>query len=264
MSLITLLTDFGAGDGYVGVMKGVILRIAPDARIVDISHEVGPQDIAAGAFILQRAYRYFPPDTIHVAVVDPGVGSARRGIALDTAHGRFVGPDNGLFTYPLAGAGTPAAYELVEPAYRLPAVSRTFHGRDIFAPAAAHLARGVLPAAFGPPIPPESLVRLPYPTPQIAGGVAHGHILYIDHFGNAISDIPEAMVAALGPAERVEVECAGRRLTGVAPTYAGGAVGEPLALISSDGLMEIAIRNGNAARQVGLRVGDAVVCRGGG
>ena len=261
MSLITLLTDFGAGDGYVGVMKGVILGIAPDVRIVDLSHEVGAQDIAAGAFILKRAYRYFPPDAIHVAVVDPGVGSARRGILLVTEHGRFVGPDNGLFTYPLADAAAPAAYELREPAYRLLAVSRTFHGRDIFAPAAAHLARGATPASFGPPIPPESLVRLPHPTPEMTQGVAWGHIIYIDHFGNAISDISAAMVAALGATRQVQVECAGIRLTGVAATYAEGAMDAPLALITSDGLLEIAVRNGNAARRLGVRVGHEVVCR---
>ena len=145
-----------------------------------------------------------------------------------------------------------------------PAVSRTFHGRDIFAPAAAHLARARRPRPSARPFRLDSLVRLPLPAPEVANGVARGHIIYIDHFGNALSDISAAVIAALGARDQLQVECVGRRLTGVAATYAEGSPGAPLALISSDGLLEIAVRNGDAAQLLGLRVGDEVVCRGGG
>ncbi|HEU5367168.1 MAG TPA: SAM-dependent chlorinase/fluorinase, partial [Ktedonobacterales bacterium] len=216
--LITLTTDFGQTDGYVGTMKGVILSRAPHTHIIDLSHEIAPQDIAAGAFVLYRAYRYFPPDTIHVAVVDPGVGTARRALLLVTDQGRFIGPDNGLFSYVLREAialaagwsGTPAnvpavwhpdfdvdaaltvtpgeylpaAYVLSNPSYWLEGPGATFQGRDLFAPVAGHLAGGIDAADLGQPVALEELTRLPTPAVLRSPGVIEGRVISADHFGN--------------------------------------------------------------------------------
>jgi S-adenosylmethionine hydrolase len=293
--IITLTTDFGLADGYVGTMKGVILDVEPGARIVDLSHDIAPQDIAGGAFVLYRAAPYFPPDTIHVAVVDPGVGSARRAMLLVTDHGWFVGPDNGLFTYVLREAGAraagwaeaaglpavwdprfdladalraadparlPTAYALTNPAYWRPTRSATFHGRDVFAPVAAHLATGVPPDAVGPPLPLDRLTLLPQVTPTVTAAGIAGRVIACDHFGNLITNVAAGLLAPLGPLPTVRVTLAGRSLPGVQPTYAVVAPGTPLALINSAGLLEIAVREGHAGRQLGLGVGAAVVCAG--
>ena len=259
--IITLTTDFGQADGYVGTMKGVILGIAPGTTIVDLSHEIAPQDIAAGAFVLARAYPYFPPATIHVAVIDPGVGSTRRPILLSTPRGLFVGPDNGLFSPVLAAEDAVETYHLDRPERWLPVVSTTFQGRDIFAPVAAHLAQGVPPAALGTPVPPAGLVRLLAPAPTVAGGEVRGQILYIDRFGNAITNIPAALLAGLGPAATLVVTAGGQEISGVQTTYAAGAPGALLALVGSAGLLEIAVRDGHAAHTLSCRVGDPVSCR---
>jgi S-adenosylmethionine hydrolase len=295
VQIITLTTDFGLADGYVGVMKGVILARAPGTRLVDLSHEIAPQDVAVGAYVLLQAYRYFPPETIHLAVVDPGVGTERRALLLVTEQGRFVGPDNGLFSYVLrevaalaAGwSGTPAAvpaiwhpafdlaaalhsvppprlptaYALTNPAYWLTGPGATFHGRDIFAPVAAHLAAGILPARLGDPVPLESLALLPSPAPTLAPGVIKGRVMVRDRFGNLISNIAAGLLATLGPMETIQVTLGSHQLQGVQPTYGAAASGAPLALINSAGLLEIAIRDGNAARQLGGNVGDVVTCQ---
>ena len=237
--LITLTTDFGQADGYVGTMKGVIFSRAPHTHIVDLSHEIAPQDIAAGAFVLYRAYRYFPPQTIHVAVVDPGVGTARRAMLLVTDQGRFVGPDNGLFSYVLRQAvalaagwsGTPAnvpavwhpdfdmdatlaitppeylpaAYVLNNASYWLEGPGATFQGRDLFAPVAAHLANGVAPADLGQPIALEGLTLLPASASLRAPGVIEGRIISVDHFGNLVSNIAAGLLPTLGPLETLQV-----------------------------------------------------------
>jgi len=260
--LISLLTDFGLTDGYVGAMKGVILGITPHARIVDLSHEVPPQDVAAGAFILGRAYPYFSAATIHVAVVDPGVGSNRRPILLRCARGTFIGPDNGIFEAVLATEPDVEAYELNAPAYWLPQISTTFHGRDVFAPSAAHLAGGVPPTRLGRRVPLDTLVRLPHPEPRRGAEAVYGQIIYVDHFGNAVSNIPAAWVDALGPRAGLEVVLGPLRLRGVHATYADVLPGEPLALVASAGLLEVAIRDGNAARGLGVRDGDRLECHG--
>ncbi len=292
--IITLTTDFGEADGYVGAMKGVMLGLYPTAQFVDISHAIGAQDIAAGAFVLYRAYAYFPPDTIHVAVVDPGVGSARRAVLLVTANGLFVGPDNGLFTYVLREAaaravgwtevdGVPAVwdpgfdltailrhgdpaqlphvYALTATNYWQPTRSATFHGRDVFAPVAAQLAAGVPPAAFGPAIAPASLNLLSGITTTVAGGIIYGRVIACDQFGNLITNIAAGLAAALGPAPTLEVTVAGHPISGIAATYAAVPSGSLLALINSSGLLEIAVREGHAARQLGVRVGAEVQCR---
>ncbi len=261
MNPITLLTDFGVADGYVGIMKGVILGIAPAAPIIDISHMISPQNIAEGAFVLSRAYRYFPRGTVHVAVVDPGVGGARRPVLIDAGHSVFVGPDNGVFSYVLATETDLRAYHLDVRDYWLPAVSTTFHGRDIFAPCAAHVARGVAPEKLGTAIPIDSLVRLPNLQATAGAGVVRGQVVHIDRFGNVITNIPANLLAELGAGRAVTVRVGGQNICGLATAYTDVAVGAMVALISSGGSLEISVRNGDASRRLGCRAGDWVECR---
>ena len=191
-AIVTLTTDFGTRDAYVAAMKGAILGIARTVQLVDVTHEVAPHDVAEGAFALEAVAPYFPPGTVHVGVVDPGVGTARRGLAVVSTGQVFVGPDNGLFT-PFLGGSDWAAFELVAPEYRLPAVSPTFHGRDVFAPAAAHVASGVDPSRLGPRVPDP--VRLTWPASRrTAEGVA-GVVVHVDRFGNLMTSIPARALA---------------------------------------------------------------------
>ncbi|HBY95291.1 MAG TPA: hypothetical protein DEP84_15285, partial [Chloroflexi bacterium] len=188
--LIVLTTDFGTADIYVGVMKGVIAGIAPTARVVDLTHEIRPQDVRHGAYSLSIAVPYFPPGTIFVTVVDPGVGSARRPVAIRTGGYIFVAPDNGVLSLVLREAPADAAVILAERRYQLPQISITFHGRDVFAPAGAHLAAGVPLEALGPALEPADLVMLPAPRRfHDEHGVWHGEILHIDHFGNMVTSL---------------------------------------------------------------------------
>src|SRR5205823_10417194 len=194
--VIALMTDFGIGDGDVGVMKGVIAGITPDAHIIDITHNIGPQNVSSGAWILATSYRYFPTNTVFVCVVDPGVGSSRGAIALHAGEWFFVGPDNGLFSYVLAEQPVHAAVLLSNPAYHRQSVSSTFHGRDIFAPVGAYLALGtttILPE-LGPALDPTTLKRLEVGQPTWHGSTIEAHIIHVDHFGNLITDIPLSMV----------------------------------------------------------------------
>jgi S-adenosylmethionine hydrolase len=254
MPIITLTTDFGLTDGYVGTMQGVILSIAPGATLVDLSHQVPAQDIRAGAFVLYQAAPFFPPETIHVAVVDPGVGSQRRAIAVRTSHGTFVAPDNGVLSYVLASAGDHTAVSLANPAYQLPRVSSTFHGRDIFAPTAAHLANGVALAELGPSA--VGLVRLPMPRPEMsADGDLIAHVLHVDHFGNLILDVTAGDLAG-----EVAFELAGHKIPTLSRTFADVDPGQLVAYVgSSRDHVEIAVREGDAARHMGLRVGDPIL-----
>src|SRR5438552_4024282 len=203
--IIAFMTDFGLGDGDVGVLKGVVLGIVPDAHTIDITHDVAPQHVASGAWILAASYRYFPPGTVYVCVVDPGVGSTRRPIAVHAGDWFFVGPDNGLFGYVLAEQPVHQAVVLSNLAYQLPQVSSTFHGRDIFAPAAAHLARGVPLTQLGPAIDPATLQRLNDGLPKREGSHILAHILHVDHFGNLITSIPLSMVPHLFSSPQVEL-----------------------------------------------------------
>jgi S-adenosylmethionine hydrolase len=247
--LITLLTDFGAEDAFAGVMKGVIAKIAPEARVVDLTHAVPAQDIRAGAFQLLAAYRYFPEGTVHLAVVDPGVGTGRRIVAARTRGHTFVGPDNGLLRWAVDDAGGALEAVVVErPEYRLPCVSATFHGRDIMAPAAAHLATGLRLAALGPPAGPLAGEPFPQPAP-VVGGLA-GVVLHVDHFGNCITNLPPA-----APPATVCLDGARARLV---QTYHDGAPGELVALVSSSGLLEVAVRGASAARLTGATAGSVV------
>ncbi|MCS7259520.1 MAG: SAM-dependent chlorinase/fluorinase [Anaerolineae bacterium] len=254
MPVITLTTDFGTSDAYVGVMKGVILTLAPHVTLVDISHAVPPQDVRTAAFLLYQAELFFPADTIHVVVVDPGVGSARRAVAVRTHTGTFVAPDNGVLTYVLHHTFGYTAYHLTRAEYWLPRLSATFHGRDIFAPVAARLANGMPLSRLGEPI--DDLVCLPVSKPEFrTHDEIIAHVLHVDRFGNLILDItadqlPEAPV----------FEIMGHRIVGLRRTYSEAAPGELLAYVGSTRQhVEIACSGGHAAGRIGAQVGTPVI-----
>ncbi len=258
--LITLLSDFGDQDGYVGVLKGVILGLNPEAVLVDLSHQVPPRDILAGAFILQGAVPYFPPGTVHLAVVDPGVGTDRRPLALYSRGHFFVGPDNGLFHLALGGDRHFQAVRLDNPAYFLPQVSATFHGRDLFAPVAAHLSRGVPLADLGPPL--ADPLPLALPALQVATDVLTGQIIHLDRFGNLISNIPGDTLFSWAAGRPLAIRVAGGHRVQLVRTYGDAASGELVALVGSHGYVEIACAQGSAADRLpgglGLQVAVSV------
>jgi S-adenosylmethionine hydrolase len=256
--VITLTTDFGLRDPFVGIMKGVVLSICPSARLVDLTHEIAPQDILGGSLALEAATPFFPPGTVHLAVVDPGVGTARRAIAVRAGGAYLVGPDNGLFSFALEEAGW-TAVSLTAPQYRLAEVSRTFHGRDIFAPAAAHLAAGVPLERLGPAVSdPEHLRR---PGCRLADGELVGEVLDADRFGNLITSIPAARLAEIPGAALVEVEVAGRRVRGPVGAYAEVREGEPAIIVGSTGRLEIFVRGGRAVDRLSAGRGTVVRVR---
>jgi S-adenosyl-L-methionine hydrolase (adenosine-forming) len=260
MTIITLTSDFGLLDPYVGIMKGVILSIAPDAHLVDLTHEIPPQDIDAAAYTLETAARYFLAGTVHLVVVDPGVGGERRPIAVTTGREAYVGPDNGLFSFALREPGA-QAWVLDRPEFWLPQVSRTFHGRDIFAPVAARLAAGALPGDLGSPI--EDAVRIERPQPERApygpmrNGEITGHVLHVDRFGNLITDVPGEWLAG----GRWTCEIAGASISGPSETYAAAERDELVLLVSSGGMAEVAVRDESAAERLGAGRGTLVVFR---
>ena len=257
MTVITLTTDFGSGDHEAGVLKGVIWRIAPQACIADLSHDIAAQDILEGALLLWRSTRYFPAGSIHVAVVDPGVGTRRRGTAGRVGDQYFVGPDNGLFTLVLERGeqnGWQIEWvELDQPRFWLAQVSRVFHGRDVFSPVAAHLANGVPLSELGTPL--HDPVRLVIPQPQQTGAGWQAHILHIDHFGNLATDLP---VERLKNLEQITVRIGEAEIRGLAETFGSGQPGELLAVGDSSGLLTIAQVNGSAAFLLGAAVGDSL------
>jgi hypothetical protein len=227
VAVITLTTDFGVRDTYVAEMKAAILSVTRDVHIVDVTHDIARHDIAGGALALESAAAWFPSSTIHLAVVDPGVGTGRRGLAVVAADQIFIGPDNGLFT-PFLRRPRWQAFELTAQEFRAPAVSRTFHGRDVFAPAAAHVARGLDPARLGPAV--TDPVRLPWPEPRIGQGSVGGNVVHVDRFGNLITSIDGDAVAALGA--DVSVRVGGKTLP-VVSTYGDLAPGRAGALVGS-------------------------------
>lgn len=257
MPIVTLTTDFGTGDGYVGAMKGVILRLAPHVTLVDISHDVPRQDVRHCARVLATATPYFPSETIHVAVVDPGVGTSRRGIALRAPCGTFVGPDNGVFT-PFLRERI-ACVALTNPATQLHPVSATFHGRDIFAPVAAHLANGFALRDLGPTV--EDPVSNPEPQPErLAIGRLRAEVVHVDRFGNLVTNLqPSKWEAA--DLRNIRIVVKGLTLP-VRYTYAEVEPDALLALVGSDGFLEIAVREGSAAKRLGLGVGAIVEVQG--
>jgi len=260
--VIALLTDFGAADTSVGVMKGVILGIAPHAALVDLTHEIPPRDVAAGGWALHTAWRYFPAGAIFLCVVDPGVGGARRAVAISAGGRHFVGPDNGLFTYVLDAAPPEAAVSLDDPRHHLPGVSATFHGRDIFAPCAARLAAGLPLAALGSPLAPEALVRLALPHPERRGDTLVAHVLHVDHFGNLLTDLGPELTDAILADPRVAVELAGAPVAARAATFADAPPGAPALLHDSSGRLAIILRDASAAALLGASRGAEVLVRG--
>jgi S-adenosylmethionine hydrolase len=249
--LFTLTTDFGAGSGYPAQMKGVLLAALPDARIVDLSHEVPRHDVLAGALVLEACVPWFPRGAVHVAVVDPGVGTSRRALcAIDPEGRRFVAPDNGLLT-PFLGPGA-RAFALAPGGALPPPRSATFHGRDLFAPAAVLLARGEDPAALGAAV--ADPVRLPWPQAEVRSGEIRGETLAADSFGNLVTSVREGDVGSAGVAG---AEVDGRPARWVR-TFGDGRPGELLVLVGSGGRVEVAVREGSAAALLGRARGVAV------
>ena len=259
MTVITFLTDFGLQDDFVGTCHGVIAGIAPEVRIIDVTHGIEPQAVLQGAVVLRNTTRYQPVG-VHLAVVDPGVGGGRRAVGVATTDGRlFVGPDNGLLMLTADELGVAAAHELVAERYRLPQVSRTFHARDVFAPAAAHLAAGVALEELGPPLDPVSLVRIDLPGPEVGRTQISATVLSVDRFGNIATNVRSAHIAALGleNGDRVEVRIGlDRYFAFVAGTFADAAVGELILYEDSYGLVTLAISSGDACRLTGAASGD--------
>jgi S-adenosylmethionine hydrolase len=258
--LLTLLTDFGTRDAFVGVMKGVILGICPQARLVDLSHDVSPHDVEEAAFILETAYRHFPRGTIHLVVVDPGVGGERRPVAVRAAGQVFVAPDNGVLSYWLEGHALEAAVAIANPAAMLPQVSRTFHARDVFAPAAARVAAGMALQQLGPPV--SDLCRFDVSRPTVAPDRIEARVIHCDRFGNAITDLDEpTFLAWLGTGDErgVRVSAGTAQISGVTQAYSAVPDGEPLVIFGSTDRLEIAVNGDSACAAYDLLRGEPVV-----
>jgi S-adenosylmethionine hydrolase len=258
--VIALLTDFGVRDHYAGTMKGVILGICPDVTLVDISHEVPPHDVLAGALELAASYRYFPVGTIFVAVVDPGVGSPRRGVAADTGDYKFVAPDNGVLSVIVEEHPPKRVVELSDRRYALPTVSRTFEGRDRFAPAAAWLAKGIDLGALGRGAGALHRLDVPKPTVESGSGNLLGEVLRLDRFGNLITNIDRRTFdAVVGPGgHAVEIHAGPHQVQKLVSTYADAAAGEIVALFGSTDHLEIAANGASAAARLDLGRGASV------
>lgn len=252
--IVTLTTDFSMSDAYVGMMKGAILSVSRDISIVDLAHDINPHDVFEGAFVLQTAYRFFPEGTVHLAVVDPGVGSVRRRVAMRCGGHYFVGPDNGVFSYVISSSEQCAAVEISAPETRRGLHGVTFEGRDIFAPAAARIACGVPLSEIGRPV--DNLVTLDMPRPRVNEVTIDGKIIYIDHFGNCVSNIEAAEIERLGGS--VQVSVGGQSVGPLRTSYSDVPAGEPLAIINSLDHLEIAINQGNAETDLNIKVGTPV------
>ncbi|MCC7007470.1 MAG: SAM-dependent chlorinase/fluorinase [Acidobacteria bacterium] len=258
--LIAFLTDFGTRDHYAGVLKGVVLSINPDAVLVDISHDLPVHDVPFAAHELAATYKYYPAGTIFVVVVDPGVGSSRRGMAADVGDWRFVAPDNGVLTAVFQEAPPKKVVELTERRYARPTVSRTFEGRDRFAPAAAWLSKGVHLSALGRPI--SDYVMLDLPRPVLADAVLHGVVVRIDRFGNVITNLDrrscERLTDGVGT---LRLTVGGRSIARIVSTYADIAPGDVAALFGSTDHLECAANAADASEHLGVRIGDPVELR---
>ena len=257
--VVALLTDFGTLDHYTGTMKAVILGICPDVTLVDITHDIRPHDILTAAIELAASYRYFPAGTIFLAVVDPGVGSARRGIAADTGDHRFVCPDNGVLTAVLRESPARRVVELTERRYARPTVSRTFEGRDRFAPAAGWLAKGVDLSALGRSA--GAIHQLTIPVPSVNEEAITGEVLRVDRFGNLVTNIDRKLFEKFSHANDIEIAAAAHLIGRVVATYAEAEVNEVCALFGSSDHLEIAVNAGSASERLNLSRGAAVTIR---
>ncbi|NDJ76310.1 MAG: SAM-dependent chlorinase/fluorinase [Chloroflexi bacterium] len=273
-SIIAVLTDFGLSDAYVGTMKGIVLSLCPTARIVDLTHDIRPQNVKQAAYVLLTAYRFFPPGTVFLVVVDPGVGTQRKPIAVQTDRGLFVAPDNGVLSYVLSVVELQAAVVLDNSDYHLPDVSATFHGRDLFSPVAAHLANGMRLESLGSAL--DQLKHLPEPLLEVALPDIRGEVLHTDHFGNIITSIGHLrwigadrlqLIPEFGPDQAAcyELDAAACRVTvgshtlhRIRTTYGAVPVQRLTSLVGSSGQLEIGMNRGKAARTLAVSIGDSI------
>lgn len=252
--IITLTTDFGSLDGYVGIVKGVILGICEAVTIVDLSHDIPPWNISATSWIIGNSYPFFPQGSIHVAVVDPGVGSKRRAIAIAAADQYFIGPDNGIFSHVLHSNSEIKAYELTEDKYWRKELSSSFHARDLFGPVAAHFASGVELSKLGQELDPASLNKLPARELKVKQNRVEGSVTYVDHFGNLITNIKKEFVRNAALCQ------VGKRSIGrIGQSYSSGDLGAPIAFIGSHGFLEIAVSQGRADEKLDAGVNTPVI-----
>lgn len=258
MPLITFTSDFGHKDWFVGSMKAAMLSVSARLRIVDITHEIPPGDIKSASFALASSYRYFPPGTIHLAVVDPGVGSSRNAIVVKTSNFTFLGPDNGILSYALADEEIESIHLIENTALFLQPISRTFHGRDIFAPVAAHIARGLPHEQLGKPL--ISFTKLDRPKPRVENNQIIGEVIYIDQFGNAITNLPANLIEDASPAPTQLFLYNGTAIP-IGHYYNQTTKGSTIAIMGSNEYLEIAVNLGNAADSLGLSVGDLVTVK---
>ncbi len=262
MGIVTLLTDFGLSDEYVGVMKGVILSRDPTVQLVDISHRVPPQNVTAAAYLLRASWKYFPPGTVHVAVVDPGVGSNRRILAVQKGGHFFLAPDNGLLPEAFDGGDDATWFSVDNESLFLPVVSNTFHGRDIFAPVAAYISRNQNLSRVGESLGVEDLISLNSPRPEERDGEVSGCVLWIDHFGNLVTNISTHELEYLAKPEEwdnVSVQLGESIITGINATYSQASPGDLMALVGSRGLLEISVCMGDVAQKLGLKGASKVI-----
>ena len=262
-AIVTITTDFGSDNWFVGTMKGVIKGINPGAEIIDICDNVRRFNIREAAFTLLNAYSYFPKGTVHIVVVDPGVGSERSGIAVKSANYFFVAPDNGVLSYVIERENRVKAVSLENPRYMLDDVSRTFHGRDVFSPAAAHLSLGIVIEEFGPDVKEPVIFRKSTPG-QLGPREMVGHIIYIDHFGNCISDVNHRHLKELNHDEitkRIKIKIRDKEIRRISNTYSDGKEGELICLFGSSGYLELSINKGNANQNYSLEEGGEIILK---
>jgi hypothetical protein len=254
--IITLTTDFGDESGYAGVMKGVILTVNPDCQIIDITHRVSQQDVEEAAFLLNNSFSYFPEHSIHVVVVDPGVGSERKPILVETDKYWFVGPDNGVFSFMFLMEGFKKVWEITNKSYFLPEISSTFHGRDIFAPVAAHLSLGVSAEELGKEL--KGFVMLKDLEPEVETGVIKARVVYTDRFGNLISNISKDLFNRLVADKSFNISVGGKTIQKLSLSYADVRNGEVLALFGSSQWLEISVKNGNCQKELDIKKGAEI------
>jgi S-adenosylmethionine hydrolase len=257
--IVTLITDFGLLEEYAGAMKGAILKVNPRCQIIDVTHRIEPQDVLRAAFVLRNTYPYYPAGTVHMVIVDPGVGTWRRPVILHKGGHFFVGPDNGVFTFVLSASGETGGYEITRREFFLSPLSETFHGRDIFGPVAGHLSLGQAPRRFGPRA--GGFVRAEWPRPRLKGEKLLGQILFSDSFGNLVTNISREEYGSLSGGRPLRINGKGWHIDRIHRTYGQGKFGAPLALFGSSGLLEIAVSGGSAKRDLGLKAGDRLIVK---